>query len=55
MCSAINDVEQTRISSVLLQVSQIFQGRKSDANKHDFENKLNLTCQDQSTPKTIEI
>ena len=26
-----------------LQVSQIFQRRKSDANKQDFENKLNLT------------
>ena len=26
-----------------------------DANKQDFENKLNLTCQAQSTPKTIEI
>ena len=38
-----------------LQVSQIFQRRKSDANKHDFENKLNLTCQAQSTPKTIGI
>ena len=34
-----------------LQVSQIFQRRKSDANKHDFENKLNLTCQTQSTPQ----
>ena len=38
-----------------LQVSQIFQRRKSDANKQDFENKLNLTCQAQSTPKTIGI
>ena len=38
-----------------LQVSQIFQRRKSDANKHDFENKLDLTCQAQSTPKTIGI
>ena len=38
-----------------LQVSQIFQRRKSDANKQDFENKLNLTCQALSTPKTIEI
>ena len=26
-----------------LQVSQIFQRRKSDANKYDFENKLDLT------------
>ena len=38
-----------------LQVSQIFQIRKSDANKQDFENKFNLTCQAQSTPKTIGI
>ena len=38
-----------------LQVSQIFQRRKSDANKQDFENKLNLTCQAQSTPKTVGI
>ena len=36
-------------------VSQIFQRRKSDANKQDFENKLNLTCQVQSTPKTTGI
>ena len=36
-----------------LQVSQIFQIRKSDANKQDFENELNLTCQAQSNPKTI--
>ena len=33
-----------------MQASQIFQRRKSDANKEDFENKLNLTCQAQSTP-----
>ena len=38
-----------------LQVSQIFQRRKSDANKQDFENKLNLTCHAQSTRKTAEI
>ena len=38
-----------------MQVSPIFQRRKSDANKQDFENKLNLTCQAQSTPKTIVI
>ena len=38
-----------------LQVSQIFQRRKSDANKQDFENKLNLTCEAHSTPKTIGI
>ena len=38
-----------------LQVSQIFQRRKSDADKQDFENKLNLTCHAQSTPKTTGI
>ena len=38
-----------------LQVSQIFQRRKSDANKPDFENELNLTCHAQSTPKTTGI
>ena len=38
-----------------LQVSQIFQRRKSDANKQDFESKLNLTCQAQSTLKTLGI
>ena len=43
------------VPSVFLQVPQIFQRRKSDANKQDFENKLNLTCQAQSTPKTIGI
>ena len=38
-----------------LQVSQIFQRPKSAANKQDFENKLNLTCHAQSTPKTTGI
>ena len=38
-----------------LQVSQIFQRRKSDANKQDFENKFNLRCHAQSTPKTTGI
>ena len=38
-----------------LQVSQIFQRRKSDANKQDFENKFNLTCHAQSTPKTTGL
>ena len=38
-----------------MQVSHIFQRRKSDANKQNFENKLNLTCEAQSTPKTIGI
>ena len=28
---------------------------QSDANKQDFENKLNLTCHAQSTPKTTGI
>ena len=40
---------------MFMQVSQIFQRHKSDANKQDFENKLNLTCQAQSTPKTVGI
>ena len=38
-----------------LQVSQIFQRRKSDANKQDFENKFNLTCHAQSPLKTTGI
>ena len=38
-----------------MQVSPIFQRRKSDANKQDFENELNLTCEAKSTPKRIEI
>ena len=38
-----------------LQVSHIFQRRKSDAKKQDFESKFNLTCQAQSTPKIIGI
>ena len=38
-----------------LQVSQIFQRRKCDANKQDFENEFNLTSQAQSTPKTKGI
>ena len=38
-----------------LQVSQIFQRRKSDANKQDLENKFNLTCHAQSPPKTTGI
>ena len=40
---------------MFMQVSQIFQRRKSDATKQDFENKLNLTCQAQSTQKTVGI
>ena len=38
-----------------LQVSQIFQRCKSDADKQDFENKLNLTNHAQSTPKITGI
>ena len=38
-----------------MQVSKIFQRRKSDANIQEFENKLNLICQAQSTPKTVGI
>ena len=40
---------------MFMQVSPIFQRRKSDANQQDFESELNLTCQTQWTPKTIEI
>ena len=38
-----------------LQVSQIFQRRKSDANKQDFKNEFNLTCHAESPPKTTGI
>ena len=38
-----------------LQFTQIFQRRKSDANKQDFENKFNLTCHAQSPHKTTGI
>ena len=48
-------MEQTPFHPFFLQVSQIFQKRKSDANKQDFENKLNMTCLAQSTPKTTGI
>ena len=40
---------------MFMQVSQTFQRRKSDANKQDFENKLNLAYQAQSNPKTVGI
>ena len=40
---------------MFMQVSQIFQRRKSDAIKQDFENRLNLTCEAQSILKTIGI
>ena len=43
------------IFHMFMQVSPIFQRCKSDANKQDFENNLNLTCQAQWTSKTIEI
>ena len=39
--------------TILLHVPQIFQRRESDANKQDFEIKLNLTYQARSTPKII--
>ena len=48
-------MEQTPFSSFFASLTNIFQRRKSDANKQDFENKFNLTCQGQSTPKTIGI
>ena len=41
--------------TLLLHVPQIFQIWKSDANKQDFEIKLNLTYLARSTPKIIEI
>ena len=48
------DVEQFK-QTLFLHVSQIFQRRKSDANKQDFEMELNLTCHDQSTTQTTRI
>ena len=41
--------------TLLLNVPQIFQRRKSDANKQDFEIKLNLTYRARSTPKITGI
>ena len=41
--------------TLLLHIPQIFQRRKSDANKHVFEIKLNLTYGTRSTPKIIRI
>ena len=38
---------------MFMQVSQIFQRRKGDTNNQDFENKLNLTCQAESTPRIL--
>ena len=54
MCVAIQMWNRLRFIR-FLQVSQIFQRRKSDANKQDFENKLNLTGHAQLTPKTTGI
>ena len=39
--------------TLLLHVPQIFQRRKSDANKQDFEFKYKMTYQARSTPKII--
>ena len=41
--------------TLLLHVPQIFQRCKSNANKHNFEIKLNFTYQARSTPKVIGI
>ena len=41
--------------NLILHVPQIFQRRKSDANKQDYEIQLNLTYRDRSTPKIIGI
>ena len=41
--------------TLLLHVPLIFQRRKSDANKQDFEIKLNLTYRARSTPKMTGI
>ena len=41
--------------TLLMHVPQIFPRRKSDANKQNFEIKLNLNYQDRSTPKVIAI
>ena len=43
--AAIKDVEQTPFPSVFSQVLLIFQRRKGDTNKQDFEIQLNLSCQ----------
>ena len=41
--------------SVFIQFCRSQKYFKGDANEQDFENKLNLTCQAQSNPKTIGI
>ena len=38
---------------MFMQVSQIFQRREGDTNNQDFENKLNLTCQAESTSRIL--
>ena len=53
MCGAMWDVEEC--IRLLVHVPQIFQRRKSDANKQDFEIKLNLTYRARSTPKITRI
>ena len=40
---------------MFMQVSPIFQRRKSDANKQDFENKLKFDMSSSINPKTIGI
>ena len=41
--------------TLLLHATQIFQRRKGDSNKQDFEIKLNLTYRARSAPKIIGI
>ena len=41
--------------TLILHVPQIFQSRKSNAKKQDFDTKLNLTYRARSTPKIIGI
>ena len=47
-------MEQTPFHPFFAGLTNI-QRRKSDANKQDFENKFNLVCHAQSTPKTTGI
>ena len=47
-------MEQTPFHPFFAGLTNI-QRRKSDANKQDFENKFNLRCHAQSTPKTTGI
>ena len=48
-------LSHVRFGRVLLHVPQIFQRRKSDANKQDFEIWLNLTYRARSTPIMTKI